>query len=79
MTHHNLEKGIKEGLYRKDLEVDHITILYYGHILAAHENNVSEQPTSLNQLRQTSLKYHIRGIASNKGIKYLNQLINNEE
>jgi len=42
MTHHNLEKGIKEGLYRKDLEVDHITILYYGHILAAHENNVSE-------------------------------------
>jgi hypothetical protein len=25
------------------------------------------------------LKYHIRGIASNKGIKYLNQLINNEE
>ena len=79
MTHHNLEKGIKEGLYRKDLEVDHITILYYGHILAAHENNVSEQPTSLDQLRQTSLKYHIRGIASTKGIKYLNQLINNEE
>jgi hypothetical protein len=79
MTHHNLEKGIKEGLYRKDLEVDHITILYYGHILAAHENNVSEQPTSLDRLRQTSLKYHIRGIASNKGIKYLNQLINNEE
>jgi hypothetical protein len=79
MTHRNLEKGIQEGLYREDLEVDHITILYYGHILAAHENNVSEQPTSLNQLRQTSLKYHIRGIASNKGIKYLNQIINNEE
>ncbi len=79
VTHRNLKKGIQEGLYRKDLEVDYITILYYGHILAAHENNVSEQPTSLDQLRQTSLKYHIRGISSNKGIKYLNQLINNEE
>lgn len=79
ITRDNLQKGIKEGLYRKDLAVDHITILYYGHILAAHENNISERPANLIELRQTSLKYHIRGIASDQGIIYLNQLINNQE
>ena len=79
ITRENLEKGIKEGLYRSDIAVDHITILYYGHILATHENNISERPTNLAELRQTSLRYHIRGIASEKGIQYLNQLINNQE
>ena len=79
ITKNNLEKGIEEGLYREDIVVEHIMILYYGHILATHENNVSEHPAALNELRQTSLKYHIRGIASEKGIQYLNQLINNQE
>lgn len=79
ITQDNLRKGMKEGLYRQDIAVDHITILYYGHILAAHENNIAERPADLDELRQTSLRYHIRGIASNKGIQYLNQIINNEE
>lgn len=79
ITQDNLRKGMKEGLYRQDIAVDHITILYYGHILAAHENNIAERPADLDELRQTSLRYHIRGIASDKGIQYLNQIINNEE
>lgn len=79
ITQDNLRKGMKEGLYRQDIAVDHITILYYGHILAAHENNIAERPANLDELRQTSLRYHIRGIASDKGIQYLNQLINNQE
>lgn len=79
ITRENLEKGIKEGLYRSDIVVDHITILYYGHILAAYENNIAERPADLDELRQTSLRYHIRGIASEKGIQYLNQIINNQE
>ena len=79
ITQDNLRKGMKEGLYRQDIAVDHITILYYGHILATHENNIAERPANLDELRQTSLRYHIRGIASDKGIQYLNQIINNEE
>lgn len=79
ITQDNLRKGMKEGLYRQDIAVDHITILYYGHILATHENNIAERPADLDELRQTSLRYHIRGIASDKGIQYLNQIINNEE
>jgi len=79
ITQDNLKKGIEEGLYRQDIAVDHITILYYGNILATHENNIAERPADLDELRQTSLRYHIRGIASDKGIQYLNQITNNEE
>lgn len=75
VTKRNLEQGIREGLYRADLHVDHITLLYYGHILAVHEGVVSNENIKLDQLRKTSLRYHIRGIASVNGLEYLNQLI----
>ena len=75
VTKRNLEQGIREGLYRTDLHVDHITLLYYGHILAVHEGVVSNENIKLDQLRKTSLRYHIRGIASANGLEYLNQLI----
>ena len=79
MTRKNLEQGISEGLYREDIQVDHITLLYYGHILAVHETIVADQKRDLNELRHTSLLYHIRGIASAKGLDYLNQLIQTEQ
>jgi AcrR family transcriptional regulator len=75
VTKRNLEQGISEGLYRADLHVDHITLLYYGHVLAVHEGVVSNENIKLDQLRKTSLHYHIRGIASANGLEYLNQLI----
>ena len=74
-TKANLQEGIEQGLYREDLQVDHIALLYYGHILAVHENIISEQALDTVALRQTSLRYHIRGIASAKGLEYLHQLI----
>lgn len=75
ITKDNLRQGIEQGLYRDDLHVDHIALLYYGHILAVHENVISEEGVDTDALRQTSLRYHIRGIASTKGFEYLNQLI----
>lgn len=75
VTKRNLERGIREGLYREDLQVDHIALLYYGHILAVHEGVISNEQIKLDQLRKTSLRYHIRGIASASGLAYLNQLI----
>ncbi len=74
-TRANLLEGIQEGLYRQDLHVEHITLLYYGHVLATHDNFVSAT-FDANELRKTSLLYHIRGIASSKGLDYLNTLIN---
>ena len=75
VTKRNLERGIREGLYREDLHVDHISLLYYGHVLAVHEGVISNEHIKLDQLRKTSLRYHIRGIATANGLEYLNQLI----
>jgi len=75
VTKRNLERGISEGLYREDLHVDHISLLYYGHVLAVHEGVISNEHIKLDQLRKTSLRYHIRGIATANGLEYLNQLI----
>ena len=73
-TKENLNQGIQQGLYREDLHVDHIALLYYGHVLAVHENIISEYAIDTVALRQTSLRYHIRGIASAAGLDYLHQL-----
>ena len=75
VTKGNLERGISEGLYRTDLQVDHISLLYYGHVLAVYEGVISNEHIKLDQLRKTSLRYHIRGIATANGLEYLNQLI----
>ncbi len=75
VTKSNLERGILEGLYHKDLHVDHISLLYYGHVLAVYEGVISNEHIKLDQLRKTSLRYHIRGIATANGLEYLNQLI----
>jgi AcrR family transcriptional regulator len=78
-TRTNLNKGIDEGTYRNDLHIEHIAMLYYGHILALHESVISDTTLDLDDLRNTSLKYHIRGIASAKGLEYLNKLIQTEQ
>lgn len=75
ITKANLHRGILEGIYRNDINVEYITILYYGHILAVHETIVAKESLNLNELRKASLRYHIRGIASLKGLEYLNQRI----
>jgi hypothetical protein len=72
-TRANLKEGIAQGLYRDDLNIEYISILYYGHILAVHESVVTRETLDFNGLRKASLRYHIRGIASSKGLDYLNK------
>ena len=79
ITRKNLEQGMREGLYRKDINIDFITILYYGHILAVHETVVGKDMPNLDELRKASLRYHIRGIASLQGLEYLNQRIHSDD
>lgn len=75
----NLIKGIEEGLYRSDINPEIIARLYVSRIETTmdkhfdpyHEFNTAE-------LFRELFFYHIRGIASKKGIEYLekNDLIN---
>lgn len=65
----NLKKGKEEGLYRQDLDVDVIAKLYLSRSENIHFNDLFtvEEFTSL-KLFVELLTYHVRGIATEKGI-----------
>jgi hypothetical protein len=68
----NLENGVKEGYYRADLDTDIISKIYIlaVEILLNQELFPIKQYTYLNIYREF-LSYHLRGVVSPKGLKYL--------
>ncbi|MBB1194290.1 TetR/AcrR family transcriptional regulator [Flavobacterium sp. SOK18b] len=62
----NIEKGIAQGLYRKDLNVDAYVKFYYMLIFSINENIRSEREAFA--LEMEALQYHTRAMATEKGI-----------
>lgn len=74
----NTIKGIEEGLYRDDLEVETAVTFYYTLIFSINENTLYEKDAALLELK--ALEYHTRAIATPAGILELEkqlQLYNN--
>ncbi len=70
----NIEKGIKEGLYRQDTDIEASVKFYYTLIFSINENTMLEREAS--ELELKALEYHTRAIATIKGITELeNQLL----
>ncbi len=70
----NLEKGIKEGIYRKELDVDIISKLH----MTRMEYKYSSDSFTLNELNSPSVIkeifiYHLHGISNEEGVKVLNE------
>ena len=72
----NLKKGKKEGLYREELNEEIIAKLYLSRVESIHLNDLFtvEEFTST-KLFMELLIYHIRGIATEKGIIVLEKKI----
>ena len=75
----NLNKGIKQEIYRKEIDVDVIAMLMINRI----DTLINEEVFPLTQYDFRKLLteiriYHLRGIATIKGINYLEQKINEE-
>lgn len=71
----NIRKGIAQGLYRKEIDPDLYTKLYYTLIFSIKETTSSERESR--QLELKALEYHIRAMATPKGIEELEkQLLN---
>ena len=75
----NLNKGIKQEIYRKEIDVDVIAMLMINRI----DTLINEEVCPLTQYDFRKLLteiriYHLRGIATIKGINYLEQKINEE-
>jgi AcrR family transcriptional regulator len=65
----NIEKGITQDLYRKDLDVDVYVKFYYTLIFSINENTRSEKEAQ--KLELDALEYHTRAMATPKGIAEL--------
>ena len=72
----NLKKGIKEGLYRKDMNQEVIAKLYLWRSENTHFDELFtvEEFTSV-KLFVELINYHVRGIATEKGIMILEKKI----
>ncbi|WP_309641194.1 TetR/AcrR family transcriptional regulator [Flavobacterium sp.] len=62
----NLQKGVEQGLYRADINVEAFVNFYYTLIFSINENTMSEKETL--KLELYALEYHTRAIATPKGI-----------
>jgi AcrR family transcriptional regulator len=70
----NLEKGKKEGLYRKQINTKIISIAYSNMINSILESeSYSDKEFNFGALYNELFYYHIRGIASEKGMEYIDQ------
>jgi AcrR family transcriptional regulator len=71
----NVIKGIQQGLYRPNVDIDSVTQFYYTLIFSINENTVLERDAY--ELEGKALEYHTRAIATEKGIIELeNNLLN---
>lgn len=70
----NIEQGIKEGLYREDLNPGVIARLYVRkNLIIVDEDSFPLDKYHRDKLFEEHFKYHIRGIASSKGIELLDK------
>lgn len=68
----NLEKGIRQGVYRKDFNPDIVAKIYAARTEIVLSHDVFPFPEyTVAVVYAEYLKYHVRAIASEKGIKYL--------
>lgn len=62
----NIEKGMKDGLYRTDLNIDIYVKFYYTLIFHINETTISEKEAQ--EIELEALEYHTRAMATPKGI-----------
>lgn len=68
----NLKRGIQDGYYRKDIDIDLISRFYFsGNMSLTNYDLFPLNAYGISSLKDAFLEYHIRAIASEKGLKTL--------
>ncbi len=74
----NLKKGIEEGFYRKDLDIGIISKLHVFRCEGIIENDLfTQDEVTSTKFFNEMFKFHIHGIANEKGIKYFEKISTN--
>ncbi len=75
----NLERGIAQGLYRENLDVEFVSRIYFIGVNGIKDDTlfaVDQFPKA--QLFEAYLEYHLRGIVTKEGLKTLKKFINQQ-
>ena len=68
----NLKRGIKEGYYRKDIDIELVSRFYFsGNMSLTNYELYPVEVYSISELKDAFLEYHIRAIATEKGMNIL--------
>ena len=72
----NLKRGIKDGFYREDINIELISRFYFsGNMSLTNYELFPLDVYSISILKDAFLEYHIRAIATEKGLKTLLNII----
>ena len=72
----NMERGIDEGFYRDDLNIPTIATIYIARFDLVFDGELfPPERFNMDELHWELFRYHIRGIASAKGLKYLEKKV----
>jgi AcrR family transcriptional regulator len=74
----NLTRGIDQGLYRANLDIEFISRIYFTGVIGMKDAKLfPSQDFPKARLMEDYLEYHLRGIVTKKGELTLNNFINN--
>lgn len=75
----NLEQGIQEGLYRDDLDIPVIAKIYLSRFDVVFDGQLFPVGQfSFSDVIWEMFRYHVRGIANEQGVKYLQKKVKKE-
>lgn len=76
----NLQRGINQGLYLSNLNIEFISRIYFLGITGIKDEDLFPiEIFTKTKLMEDFLNYHIRGIATTKGLKTLSSFINSNQ
>lgn len=83
VLHQNIEEGIKQGFYRKDLDKNFVSTQFFAGSMAFHydEEFSGEEMTGFSHAAfdKKHIEYHIRAIVTPKGLEILENILKNNE
>ena len=67
----NLQQGITEGLYRRDVNIDVVVALYINYLVEIHNYDLCKTiDMSFDDLFKILFENHIRAISTTEGVAY---------
>lgn len=72
----NIQKGIQQGLYRKDLNIEFVSRMYFAGMNSIKDVDLfPTESFTPKENQDLFLEYHIRAICTDKGLQKLEELI----